>query len=49
MRPRQALYDRRSCGRLLDGQRLALASGRHERQNDEIGVRVEEDVFDERI
>ena len=40
---------RRGGRGLLDGERLALARRRHERQHDEVGVGVEEHVLHERV
>ena len=47
MRTLRFLDDARGLGRLLDRQRLALAGRRHERQHDQVGVRIEKDILDE--
>lgn len=36
-------------GGFLDGERLALAGGRHEAQHHEVGVGIEENVLDEGV
>jgi hypothetical protein len=44
-----ALDDCRGGGRFLDGERLVFARRRHERQHDQVRIRVQEHVLDERV